>query len=89
MGTVAVTLQVMPASPDANLERIKEAIRGAASAVQDVKLQSIEEKPIAFGLKALSVLLLMPDAHGTDAIEKALAAIPDVESVEAGDVTLV
>ena len=88
MGTVAVTLKVMPSSTDVELGKIKEEIANVVSKEKDVKLQSIEEEPIAFGLKALHVLLMMPDTHGTDNIEKAIASIADVESVEAGDVTL-
>ncbi len=88
MGTVAATLKVMPSSTDVNLGKIREEIEKAVGREKDVKLQSIEEKPIAFGLKALYVLLIMPDTHGTDNIEKSISSIHGVESVEAGDVTL-
>ena len=88
MGTVAATLKVMPSSADTDMEKIKEEIKKAVSREKDIKLQSIEERPIAFGLKALHVLLIMPDTHGTDNIEKAISAISGVASVEAGDVTL-
>ncbi len=88
MGTVAATLKVMPSSVDADFEKIKKEIEKVVSSEKDVKLQSMEEKPVAFGLKALHILLIMPDAHGTDSIEKAIEAIDGVASVEAGDVTL-
>ena len=88
MGTVAATLKVMPSSVDIDLDKLKEEIMKTVSKEKDVKLQSMEEMPIAFGLKALHILLIMPDTHGTDNIEKAISAIPGVASVEAGDVTL-
>ncbi len=89
MGTVAATLIVMPSSADADYGRIKKEIEKAVSRERDSKLQGIDEKPVAFGLKALHVLLILPDTHGTDAIEKAISSIAGVESVEAGDVTLI
>jgi translation elongation factor aEF-1 beta len=84
MGTVAVTLNVMPESAEADLEKIKSEI---TSIVKD-ELKGIEEKPIAFGLKRLEVLLMMPDSKGTSDIEDAISKIEGVASVEAGDITL-
>ena len=85
MGMVAVTLKVMPDSPQADLEKIKSEIR---KCIKDVEIKGIEEKPVAFGLKCLEVLLTMPDQGGTDNIEEAIKKIPGVVSVEAGNVTL-
>ena len=84
MGSVAVTLKVMPDSAEANLEKIKSEI---TSIVKNA-LKGIEEKPVAFGLKCLEVLLIMPDQGGTDKIEEEIKKIQGVASVEAGEVTL-
>lgn len=83
MGRVAVTLKVMPKSPDTDIERIKKEIRGS------IEVQEIKEEPIGFGLVALRVLVVLADASGgTDSVEKAISGIEGVASVETEDVTL-
>ena len=52
MGEVAVTLKVMPESPEVDLEALKEAIKNA---VDEKEFERIEEEPIGFGLLALIV----------------------------------
>lgn len=87
MGDVAVTLKVMPESPEADLEKIKAEISSVINGA-GVHLKGIEEKPVAFGLKCLEVLMIMPDQGGTDELEELLRGIEGVASVEAGDITL-
>ncbi|MBI4018150.1 MAG: elongation factor 1-beta [Candidatus Aenigmarchaeota archaeon] len=90
MGQVAVTLKVMPSSPDVDLAVLKERIENLFEEYHEVKLQQITEKPIGFGLIALNVLIVMPDgAGGTDRIEEAMRGIDGVASVESEDVTLI
>lgn len=88
MGTVAVTLKIMPVSPEVDLETMKKKIEDSLSKFDYAKLEQIDEKPVAFGLISLSVLFTMPDSGGTDEIEKALSSIENVESVETENVTL-
>lgn len=91
MGQVALTLRVMPEGPDVDMEKIKMAIRRLVekNAFRYAKLQELKEVPIAFGLKAIEILIVLPDtAGGTDSIERAISEISGVASVEAGDVTL-
>ena len=87
MGTVAVTLKVMPSSPDVNLEKIKKEVKNSLGS--EAKLEQINEKPVAFGLKCLEVLITMPDTGGTDKIEEKLSSIEGVESVSTENVTLI
>lgn len=83
MGSVAVTLMVLPSSPDTDLSSIKARI----AALHGVK--EIKEIPVAFGLKALEVLVTLPDAAGgTDALEDTIRTIDGVESVATRDITL-
>lgn len=86
MGMVAVALTVMPAV-NADIEQLKQAIRGIMPGGASIK--DMQVKPIAFGLKSLEILLMLPDGAGLDDVEKRIAAIKGVENVEAGDVTLV
>ena len=47
-------------------------------------MQGIEEKPIAFGLKALMVKVVVEDKEGIlDAVESTLTGISGVQSIEA------
>ncbi|HLD83424.1 MAG TPA: elongation factor 1-beta [archaeon] len=85
MGMVAVTLNVMPSSVDTDLEKIKKEIKKLK-----IHVKSMEEKPVAFGIKKLEVLFTMEDAEGgIGRIEEAIGKIEGVESVEAGGISLV
>jgi len=85
MGDVALIIKVMPESPDVDREEIKKAIRAKLARVQD-----IQEEPIGFGLVALKVVVVVPDAEGqTDAAEAALNSIPGIERAEIIGSTLV
>ena len=85
MGYVAVKMSITLEGPEVDLGKVKEEIR---KRVQDVR--EITEKPIAFGLKMLEVLLVFKDEPGgTDKIESIIADISGVASVECGDITLI
>lgn len=86
MGSVAVTLKVMPESPETDLARLKRDVRKAL----EPAFRSLEERPIAFGLNAILAIAVIDDAEGgSERLETALAALPGVGSVETIDVTLV
>ena len=82
MGDVAVALKIMPTSPEVDLEKIKDEI-SSKTKVQDSKIE-----PLAFGLKQLKILVVIPDQGGTDKLEAELKSIEGVESVEVENVTL-
>lgn len=87
MGTVVANIRVMPEDPGVDLVKMREHLKKAIP--QGVTLKAITEKPIAFGLKALNVQIMMPDGMGgTDLVEEALAKVPHVQSVETTDVGL-
>ena len=81
MGEVAVVYQVMPESPEIDLENLKKEIE--KSIPERARLNNIIEKPIAFGLKALEVQIVLNDREGgADEIEEQLGKIDHVQSVE-------
>lgn len=81
MGKVIVGLRVMPASIETNLEELKRVIK--AEVAKTATLGGIREKYIAFGLTALEVTVILPDAAGgSEEIEKTIAEIKGVSSVE-------
>ena len=82
MGNVAVELKVMPESTEVDLEKVKEEIS------KKMKLQDSKIEPLAFGLKQLKILVVMPDGEMGD-LEGKIKAIKGVSEVETGSVTLV
>lgn len=84
MGDVALIIKVMPESPEIDREAIKEIIKGKIPRVQEIR-----EEPIAFGLVALKVVVVVPDAEGqTETVESALNSIEGVERAEIVESTL-
>ncbi len=72
MGTVVARIRVMP--EEGRLEELKKSLDFA---------EVIEEKPIAFGLVALEILVRVPDSEGgLDSIEEKLQANRNASSYE-------
>ncbi len=81
MGEVGIIYKVMPDGPEIDLEVLKKNISDVIP--QNAKLNKIEEKPVAFGLKALEVQIIINDREGgAEEIEQALNKIENVQSVE-------
>ncbi len=86
MGDVAAKIKVMPESIETDLAELKEKLKAAIPKGADLHGDIVEE-PIAFGLKALIVTLIVNDQEGgTEAVEEAFAQIPGAESVQVIDV---
>ncbi len=80
MGQVIIVFRILPESPE-NFSEVREA-------VQALGPERLEEEPIAFGLKALKVIFLIPDAGGEqDNLENKLKSVPNVSTVETLTVT--
>ena len=85
MGEVLATIKVMPESPEVDLAKIKENIKSLIP--DDAELHEIEEEPIAFGLVALNVKVIVDDAEGgTEKVEENLSKLDDISSVKVVDV---
>lgn len=81
MGDVAATIKIMPESVDTDLADLKNRL--AAVLPGGSEIYSSREEPIAFGLKALMVVVLVGDLEGgTEQVEEAFAGVPGVESVQ-------
>ena len=83
MGKVAVTVKIMPEGVDVDLEKIKEEVR------KRIEVKDLKEVPIAFGLKAVEILVLTDDEKGSEWIVERLSNIEGVSRVEIEKVTLV
>ncbi|MBE8538684.1 elongation factor 1-beta [Geoglobus acetivorans] len=81
MGRVFMKLRVMPKGVEVDLEQLKEKVSHAKP--DEVEITDFGIQPIAFGLKALIVVVVMPDTEGIgDTLIESIQAIDDVESVE-------
>ncbi len=77
----------MPESVEVNLEQIKAELKKMPIIGQ---IKDMKEEPVAFGLKALKVLTILPDEGGlTDKIEEAVRKVKGVQSAETIGVTLI
>ena len=86
MADVFVTLKIMPESPETDLEKIKVKASELIANFEG-KVHKSEEKPVAFGLKALEIMFIMNEAKGsTEKLETQISEMDDVVSVDVIDV---
>jgi elongation factor 1-beta len=87
MGKVLALMKVMPSSVEVDLENLKNELGNIMP--PEATLRGIKEEPIAFGLVALKVSVILDDsAGGTDAIEKAFQKLENVSEVQVEAVSL-
>ena len=83
---VIAQLRVMPTDIDIDLNDLMERIK--SSLPPNTKIEIFRKEPIAFGLKALVINILMEDkAGGTSPVEETIKAQEGVENVEVIGVT--
>ncbi|WP_202319018.1 elongation factor 1-beta [Archaeoglobus neptunius] len=87
MGSVVMKIRVMPSDVDVNLDEVLEKIKNIQ--MEGVELRDSAIQPIAFGLKALVLMAVMPDTGGVgDRYIEEIGKIDGVESVEIEDMEL-
>jgi elongation factor 1-beta len=78
MGKVVALVRIMPDSADVDMKKLEAELRKKLPSIQDVGVE-----PIAFGLKALKIAVIVEDSEGgTEAVEAALASVPGVSQAE-------
>ena len=86
MADVVVTLKIMPDSPERDMEALQKVADEAI--LKFGRLYKKDIVPVAFGLKALTYSVIMPEKDGgTDPIEEALGQIEGVNDVQVTDLT--
>ncbi len=81
MGKVAITFEIMPEGVEIDLGKMREAIEASISDI--CSIQQVEERPIAFGLKALMMIVVVEDAEGImDKLEETIGSIQDVQNAK-------
>jgi elongation factor 1-beta len=87
MAQVVVTVKLMPDSPEIDLKKAAEEAKKKIIAFAGKGDMRVTEEPIAFGLKALLIIFIMDEKLGsTEKVEKELATIHGINSVEITDV---
>ena len=80
MGEVSLTMKVMPEGKDVDLDEMKEEINS------QLDPHEIDEEEVAFGLKALKVVKVIPEEEGDpDEVEEELSNIDNVKNVKVID----
>lgn len=87
MGEVGMQFRILPEGLDVDLDKLLADIKKVLPA--GAALKASEQKPVAFGLKALHILIVMDDKKGgADDVERLLSEVPGVQSVEVVQVGL-
>ena len=84
MGSTLITMKLMPASQDTDLEEIKNLAKKVVEEKQGKNVK-FEEQPIAFGLKAVITFFEIPEDLELESIENALSEIENINSVQVTD----
>ena len=81
MGSYLVRIKVLPTGPEVPSQQLLDSIRGRLD--KDMVLKNSREEPIAFGLYALIIDIVVPEVEGMiDKVEQAVAAAPLVAQSE-------
>ncbi|MEM2139108.1 MAG: elongation factor 1-beta [Candidatus Woesearchaeota archaeon] len=87
MADVVVTLNIMPETPDSDLSRIEKESLALIKKFAGIDNHKTEIKPVAFGLKMISIMFVMPESKGsTEELEEKIKNINEVSNVEVADV---
>jgi elongation factor 1-beta len=85
MAVVAIKIKVMPLSPETDLEKMKKDITESLLKAGAIRIESITEEPIAFGLKALIVFFAWPEQKDTELAEETIRKVENVSSLDTID----
>lgn len=82
MAKVLVVASVYPSSVDIDLDKLVEAIREKLPS--DYELRRYEKVPVAFGLNALRLYVIIPEESegGTSKLEEILRGVEGIEEFE-------
>ena len=81
MGKIIIVYKIFPSESTVDLEVLKEKITKELADIASIK--KFAEEPIAFGLKALKVNMVLPEEEGiADETEKRMAAIEGVGQIQ-------
>ena len=80
MGEVAAKIRIMPTGMDVDLKKLRDELTKVVP--KGARLHGFSEEPVAFGLKALMVVVKVGDLEGgTEKVEEAFGKVKGVENV--------
>ena len=86
MGKIVIAYKILPSESTVDLEVLKEKLK--AKLVDVAAIQRFAEEPIAFGLSALKVNMVLPEKDGiVDETEKLIMDIEEVGQIHTLGVT--
>ncbi|PIN79996.1 elongation factor 1-beta [Candidatus Woesearchaeota archaeon CG10_big_fil_rev_8_21_14_0_10_32_9] len=87
MASAIVTIKVMPASPETNMDELEIKVKQAIINFAGEGETRTEVVPVAFGLKSLNVTFVMAEAKGSpDPLAEEIDSYEEVNSAEISDV---
>lgn len=81
MAVAALKIKALPNSPELNFDEVKEKIKESLKEAGAIKVNSIEEELLAFGLKALIITISWPEQLPTEKAEEA-CQVEGISSVQ-------
>jgi elongation factor 1-beta len=88
MSKIVATFKVFPKDIDIDLNNLRTTITNALP--KGASIYKSQEEPIAFGLSALIIHVVLPDEEGLmDQVESSIKAIDDISQMETVMVRLV
>jgi len=86
MADVVVTLKILPDSPERSMDEIGTKVEEVVKKFGRLYKKTVQ--PIAFGISALVVSVVMPEqAGGTDPVENEIKKLEGLGDVQVTDVT--
>jgi elongation factor 1-beta len=86
MGKIVIAYKILPSESTVDLEALKEKIKKQLADIASI--QRFAEEPIAFGLSALKVNIILPERDGIlDETEKRITDIEEVGQIQTLGVT--
>jgi len=87
MGFAVVTVKIMPASPDINLEDLEKKAKVEIVKFAGEGETKTEIEPVAFGLNSLNITFVMDENKGSpDPVAETIDKFEEVNSAEISDV---
>ena len=87
MADVIVKLRVMPSDPGVDLQKLQKACEAKIREFGSNVIHSVNQEPIAFGLKALVIIFLINEQKSDmEKLETNIKTIANVNSAEVIDV---
>lgn len=88
MGQVSITFEIMPEGLEVDLEGVKALVQERIGDIS--KIEQTEVRPIAFGLKALVMNVVVEDQEGImDRLEELISGVDGVQNAKVVTMTLI